>query len=270
MLLAALYLPALTLAGERPLHGLSAAMTSIGIIACWGISSAWSDVNPVELLRCSMRVAAFAFALAGAASALARLRWPSPLPAGCVAVFATLWLSWPVWLSHALTQSRQRFGCRTSSVRDQFRAATPRRVGWHPIAYQRLTILNQDIPYHFPPSVFPAVIVHGVIATIGFAIALRPPPAASSIPRPTVQASSATNQPTDTGVSSGPEPLRPAPLRQSRRTHDQGSESPGSHSPYHLRPATGCSAATSSSINIGAITFRANGCDIQPTWFPIF
>lgn len=176
-LLAALYVPALTLAEEPPARAITPAATASGIAICWGISTLWSDVSLFELFRCTLVLVSLTLALGGAASGLARAGLTPSLSAGLVAAAGTLWLTWPVWLSHALNQAAV----------DWLSPAHPllalngvlRHLGaWDraPLAYQKLTILNQDIPYHLPRSIIPATLVHAAIAAWGFWIARRPVP----------------------------------------------------------------------------------------------
>jgi len=132
----------------------------------------WSDITFGELLRCSLIFTAFVFALSGAASALSRAGVVAPLAAGIVVTVAVLWLTWPIWLSHALNQT----------LVDWLVPAHPllainsvlRHLGaWDraPLAYQKLTVLNQDIPYHLPRSIFPATLLHSLIGIFGFSLA---------------------------------------------------------------------------------------------------
>jgi hypothetical protein len=188
-LLAALYIPALALAEIPESRWITALSTAIAVALCWGVSPNWSDITVGELLRCTLIFTAFAFALAGAASALSRAGIVAPLAAGIIVMVAMLWLTWPVWLSHALNQT----------LVDWLVPAHPllainsvlRHLGaWDraPLAYQKLTVLNQDIPYHLPRSIVPATLLHGVIGAIGFWFARprRPIPASAPLASPEV------------------------------------------------------------------------------------
>src|SRR5258706_9614462 len=104
-LLAALYVPALTLAEISPQRWMTALATALGVFLCWGLSLGWSDINLNELFRCTLVFTTFVLALAGTASVLGRIGLAAPLAAGIVVMVAMLWLTWPVWLSHALNQT---------------------------------------------------------------------------------------------------------------------------------------------------------------------
>jgi hypothetical protein len=171
ILLAALYVPAITLAEAEGVRWVSPLGAAIGIIATWWISLAFADVSFVELLRCAMICLVFVFALGGLSCVAARAGIAAAPAAAFVTLVGLLWLTWPVWLSHGLTQGRVNV----------LTAAHPllaingvlRHLGaWDraTIAYQRLTVLNQDIPYALPRSVLACVFIHGLIGGGCFAI----------------------------------------------------------------------------------------------------
>ena len=184
-ILAALYVPALTVAEPPRMRWTPATAATIAVALCWAVSMNRVDVTSGELFRCTLVFATIALALGGVTSALARAGVAPSLAAGVVVTIAMLWLTWPVWLSHALTQSRV----------DRLVPAHPLMAingvvahlgAWDraPIAYQKLTVLNQDIPYHLPRSILPATLLHGAIAAIGFALARPRHP----VPAPLVRA----------------------------------------------------------------------------------
>ena len=169
VLLSAFYVPALTLAETPEVRWIPPLSIGAGIILCWTVSLHIADVTVGELFRCSLICLVFTFALAGLASLLARIRLAPPAAAFTVTLIALLWLTWPVWLSHGLTQARV----------DALTYAHPllaingvlRHLGaWDraTLAYQRLTILNQDIPYSLPHTILPALLVHSLIGVACF------------------------------------------------------------------------------------------------------
>jgi hypothetical protein len=174
VLLSALYVPALTLAAQPNNRWIPPLAAGIGIAACWAISLFVSDVSPGELLRCVAVCWAFLFAVAGTSSLLTRLRLPPPLAAGVALVIALLWLTWPIWLSHGLNQSRVNALVIAHPLL-AINGALQHLGAWDraPLAYQRLTILNQDIPYHLPRSIIPAIVLHAALAAIDPALSAR-------------------------------------------------------------------------------------------------
>lgn len=174
VLLAALYVPFLTLMEPPAARWNPPLAAGLGVGVCWAVALLFCDVTGVEWMRCLLICFAFSLALAGATSALTRLPIPPSLAAAVVVVVALFWLTWPVWLSHGLNQSRVN-GLVVAHPLLAINGVLQYLGAWDraPLAYQRLTILNQDIPYHLPRSIMPAVLVHGAIATIGFAITVR-------------------------------------------------------------------------------------------------
>jgi hypothetical protein len=95
-----------------------------------------------------------------------------------VTVLALLWLTWPVWLSRALSgdlgetlvtwlvPAHPLFAI--NAVLSQFES-------WdrHPLAYSRLTALNQDVFYRMPAGVLWTTVAHGVVAIVATALAWR-------------------------------------------------------------------------------------------------
>ena len=173
-LFVSLYVPALVSAesGWDRIQSTLAAMAGVALV--WAIAIGWMDVTFAEWLRCTLVLGTFVIALSGCVSLLCLSRFPRPLAAFLITLLALLWLTWPVWLSHALTQQ----------VVDWLTPAHPLLAingvvahlgAWDrmPIAYRSLTILNQDIPYHLPRSILPAVLVHLVIGLPGLVLSVR-------------------------------------------------------------------------------------------------
>lgn len=185
MLLMTLYVPALVLAEESRGRWIAVASVVIGSTGILALSTVSIDVTPSEWLRCCCVVAAYAWALAGIASALNAARFNAPIAAGITVLLALLWLAWPVWLSPWLTQT----------LADWLTPANPllaingivKHLGtWDraPLAYRSLTVLNQDVPYHLPTNIFPSVLLHLAVGTLGMILVARlgrkkpnPPPA---------------------------------------------------------------------------------------------
>jgi hypothetical protein len=173
VILAALYLPSLALADKSASYWVTAGAAAVGICAVWLISLSRVDVSVMEWLRCGVVCVAFLFALCGFASALTELRIAPPIAATCTVIVAMAWLTWPVWLSSWLTQGLVDWLVPAHPLLTM-NGVLQHLGSWDraPIAYRQLTILNQDIPYHLPRGILPAVAVHGALG-LGL---LRPRP----------------------------------------------------------------------------------------------
>jgi hypothetical protein len=168
VLLAAFYVPSTALAEQRLVRWLTAWAVVVGICGVWLASLPYVDVTLSEWFRCDMICIAFVFALVGIASSLARLRMAAPIAATTTLTLAIAWLTWPVWLSPLLTQRAVNWLVPAHPLL-AINGVLQHLGSWDraPIAYRQLTILNQDIPYHLPRSIFPAVAVHTAIAIMG-------------------------------------------------------------------------------------------------------
>ena len=98
-------------------------------------------------------------------------------------LIALAWLTWPVWLTAALETSHGQtivdlLVPAHPPFLHQWRNETLRRWDHYPaLAYPTLTVLNQDVSYRQPTSIFPAVLLH---AALGLAFLL---PSAKAPPR---------------------------------------------------------------------------------------
>jgi hypothetical protein len=125
-----------------------------------------------QWLACSLALLAYVLALCGLCSLLVALRVNNVIAAATLVVLGMLWLTWPVWLSHALLRpagdalvawlvpAHPLFAI--NAVLIQFDT-------WdrHPLAYSRLTVLNQDVFYSLPQGVLWTTLLHGAIGGIG-------------------------------------------------------------------------------------------------------
>lgn len=173
-LLATLYVPPLVLAEEGRGRWLAVIASASGATLVWVVAATSADVTAWELLRCCVVLAAYVWALGGAASLLALARFPRPLAPGVPTILGLLWLTWPVWLSHWLTQ-----GVVTWLVPGHPLIAINsvlKHLGtWDraPLAYRALTVLNQDVPYRLPRGILWAVLLHLLIGAPGMALVLQ-------------------------------------------------------------------------------------------------
>jgi hypothetical protein len=168
VLLAALYVPSLCIAGGPEHTWTILCALVLGICTGWAMAMPWADVTIFEFVRCCLVCGAFIWAMTGVGSLLQRATLPPHLAAALSSALALLWLTWPVWLSHALTQQIVNALVFVHPLL-AINGVLLHLGTWDraPIAYRQLTILNQDIPYHLPHSIFPAVAVHGVIGVLG-------------------------------------------------------------------------------------------------------
>jgi hypothetical protein len=166
---AALLVPPLVLCERRlRCQATIAASTWLGIALGW--SAVLLDVNGTSglWLRASILLAAFVFALWGLTALLAAARLgPTGAPA-LATLIALAWLVWPVWLSpalpghqaltDALTRPHPLLTLDTPLLRPWSESWTVRRY-----FYNDLGNLNQDVQFHPPEGIAPAVILHVLI-----------------------------------------------------------------------------------------------------------
>jgi hypothetical protein len=171
ILLSAFYLPAIALAQHGAARWTIPCAATVGV-ATINLLSLWQvDITTAEWLRCTLVVLAFSFALCGVGTGLMRLQISAPLAGTFTTIVALAWLTWPVWLSPWLTQDL--VNCLVPAHPLLGVNGLLQHLGsWDraPIAYRQLTILNQDIPYHLPRSIIPAVVVHGAVGLLVFAL----------------------------------------------------------------------------------------------------
>ncbi len=149
--------------------------TGMGVGVAWCILFRTPGVVVTDVLRCLVVLLAYLAALAGVVLLLCRLHIPPILAAAATVVIAFAWLTWPVWLSPALSGPHGESIVGLLVHADPLMAANSvlKVFGaWdhaYSIAYNQLTTLNQDAPYRMPGSIFPSVLVHCVIAVAAMA-----------------------------------------------------------------------------------------------------
>lgn len=167
LLLASLIAPPLALLGGCGRAWVPTLAVVLGIAGVWSACLSAADVNLWEWLRCCLVLATFVCALAGISALLSGVGMPAA-PAGAIAtILGLLWLSWPVWLSPWLTQRLSDWLVPANPV-FAMNAVLEHLGTWDraPLAYQRLTVLNQDVAYRLPHTIAPACIVHAVIGIV--------------------------------------------------------------------------------------------------------
>ena len=146
-------------------------------VAAWfaisaGVSVGWlafDGLRAAETFRCIFVLAAYLLALAGFASLLTTFHITELLASAIVTLLALLWLTWPVWLSRALTPSHGDALVAWLSPAHPLLAINgvvrARFDAWdrYQMAYQQLTTLNQDVIYRLPAGIAPAVLLHAAV-----------------------------------------------------------------------------------------------------------
>jgi hypothetical protein len=161
ILLLTLYLPALSFSAQSPVRWTAPVAASAGVGLVWLLATTTADVTWGEWLRCVLVLGAYAWCLTGISVLLNTVRIPAALAAGITLIIGLLWLTWPVWLSAWLTQALAN--CLVPANPLLAINGILRHLGtWDhgSLAYSSLTVLNQDIAYHLPRSIWPAVLLH--------------------------------------------------------------------------------------------------------------
>lgn len=175
ILLLTLYVPGLSLSGDSGVRWMAPFAASAGVGLVWLCATAPADVTFGEWLRCCVVLGAYAWCLTGVAALLSDARIPAALSAGMTLMLGLLWLTWPVWLSPWLTQALANFLVPANpllAINGVLRHFGTWDHGL--LAYSSLTVLNQDIAYHLPRSIWPAVLLHlGLGAPAGVIFAWR-------------------------------------------------------------------------------------------------
>ena len=118
----------------------------------------------------------YGLALAGGAVLLRRMRIAAVIAAAIMIVLGLAWLTWPIWLSPALTgDAGAKLGGWLIPMHPLMTAnALVRHLGvWseQPLAYH-LTTLGQHVPYALPSGPWMSMAVHLALAAVLFALAV--------------------------------------------------------------------------------------------------
>jgi hypothetical protein len=146
---------------------------TLGILLIW-LTLGRQSTFPT--IRCGLVLLAFSLAVGELARFLNVLLRSKLAAAALSLCLACLWLTWPIWLSHALqTSPGQRITDNLVPVHPLLviNGVLPQLGVWseHPIAYH-LTNIGQDISYTLPHSILPCLILHLAVAGILAGIAL--------------------------------------------------------------------------------------------------
>jgi hypothetical protein len=174
----AVMLPPLTLAGTRTGERLLGAVAIAGGIALvWLVACLEGRISFGQWIQSSSTLIAFAALLVGMVMLAARLRLHAVASSAVTAGFATLWLTWPIWLSPTLRKH-----------------ATPGVVHWlvqlspataingvllhlgpwtqEPTAYH-LTDLGQNVAYALPVTAITCIAAHLVVGVALIVVAWK-------------------------------------------------------------------------------------------------
>ena len=201
---ATLLTPPLALTDPRPRKQLiAAADVAAGISGVWLLAVIDEPaLTAGHWFACTLLLIAYVLALWGLAALLSRLRLAPVAAAVVVTALGVLWLAWPVWLSPALAGRDDLVGRLTPA--HPILAADGALTGLGPAwterhyMYNELSVLNQDVPYELPRSVWPGCALHALIGIASLSLGFAPELWAARRRDRTV--------PPD-----GPDALRPAP-----------------------------------------------------------
>ena len=165
VLVATLATPPLVLA-ERLLleRALTAAAIVDGVSLAWLLALTDPFVTFGDWLRCFVLLLAYVLALWGVTSALARLPAPDVVASALVVLLFVAWLTWPVWLSPWAAGRERMVGWLAAAHPLLALDGSLRHLGppWteRQLMYNHLSVLNQDVAYELPRSIWPAVVLH--------------------------------------------------------------------------------------------------------------
>jgi hypothetical protein len=175
VLFATLLVPPLTAGEEAPWRRLAIpCCVTLGTIAVW-LTTLGDLLRFTQWLSCSVALLAYALALGGVCGALISSRVNALVAAAVVTVLGLLWLTWPMWLSHALLRPNgDELAAWLVPAHPLFaiNAVLSHFDTWDrfPLAYTRLTVLNQDVFYALPKGVLWATLVHGAVGAGSFCL----------------------------------------------------------------------------------------------------
>jgi hypothetical protein len=138
--------------------------------------TAWGDLLSLpQWLACCATLLTYSLALGGICSLLLTFRFHPAIAGATVTMLGLLWLTWPVWLSAVLLRSSgDAWIAWLVPAHPLFaiNGALAHFDTWdrNPLAYTRLTVLNQDVFYALPHSVGWSVFAHGVLGAITFTL----------------------------------------------------------------------------------------------------
>ena len=153
-----------------------------GIGVVWLVRALGADATLSQWLACYVVLAAFACALAGLTWVLRRTI--GGLAASAVTiVLALAWLLWPIWTSPWITADGAAWLSPAHPLLAANHAVLDLGVWTQQSLVYRYTALGQDVPYALPESIWPCVLLQGLIALgLLWPEHRRPAPGPSSAP----------------------------------------------------------------------------------------
>jgi hypothetical protein len=150
--------------------------TAIGAAVVWAFTPE-DALTWRQWFACSFVLIAYGVAIGGVIAVAMSLRASHSLASAIVTILGLFWLSWPVWLSHALlTPAGNTLVAWLVPAHPLFaiNGVLIHFDSWDrlPLAYTRLSNLNQDVVYTLPSGVVPAVLVHLLIGMISGGLAM--------------------------------------------------------------------------------------------------
>ena len=173
---ATLLVPSLTAGEDAPRRRvLIPCGVTLGVAAVW-LTVTGERLTFSQWLACSVALLAYASALCGITFTLLSARFNPAAAAALVTFPSLLWLTWPVWLSHALLRPGGDAAVAWLVPAHPLFAVNGVLIHFdtwdrHPLAYARLTVLNQDVFYALPRGVLWATLAHAAIALLTFGAA---------------------------------------------------------------------------------------------------
>jgi hypothetical protein len=178
VVIATLLTPPLVLSESTlPKQLLCAAAVVIGIATIEMFAVADPSVTFMNWLRAALILTSYALALCGLALFFSRLGFRVSVAAAIVIALSLAWLAWPIWLSPWMAGRERLVGILSTphpllALDSVFRATGP---PWSEryYMYNLLTVLNQDVAYELPRSIFPALLFHGAIGATALLLGRR-------------------------------------------------------------------------------------------------
>lgn len=144
-----------------------------------GVALVWileAHLSVWDLCRCTVTLGAYLGALAGIVRLLQAVGMDPVFSSAAVAIGASAWLLWPIWLCpwldgpHAEATVRILTSCHPMLALNGTLFSRFNFWDRFPLAYQQLTTLNQDILYSLPKSIAGALLLHFGIAGSTFGL----------------------------------------------------------------------------------------------------
>jgi cytochrome bd-type quinol oxidase subunit 2 len=143
----------------------------IGPAIPWLLACNNHIVTVHQVCLCTLVLGAWIAAVSGGTLMLRELRIVPSLASTVTVVVSAVWLTWPIWLSPLITSHHRAVGwlcwahpvlAMNFVVHNLGLWGSP--MGGADYTYRYLTVLNQDVAYPRAQSIWPFMIVHGLLA----------------------------------------------------------------------------------------------------------